>query len=347
MSGVDINWNMAQPVDVAGQFQKGLEQGRAAKDKRITQNALLEYSKNPGSPMVINALMPVNPELALKLRDDARAEQYRAAAGKVMGGGSVNALAPTNWGQSPAQGAPFTPATADGFGANAPVASNGGLKLNQDALRSLYSIDPEQASKLHQSLLQMDKAQIGVAKERASWMGNAAYHLRTIRNADGSPDIEGRRAAASQMAPQLEAFGVDPAALNGFSFDDNELDRLVTFGQSLDSIIDDNRADRRLGADMADDQADNARADREATSRADYRKGQLGMTARGQDIASRDRRRGQDVSSRDRRAGQAVASADRRRGQDMRPASAGGQTATNPKTGERLRWDGKAWVPAH
>jgi hypothetical protein len=58
------------------------------------------------------------------------------------------------------------------------------------------------------------------------------------------------------------------------------------------------RADKRLAADVEDDEADNERADRDTNSRISDRAARLDVTVRGQNIASTDRRRGQDISGR-------------------------------------------------
>ena len=74
----------------------------------------------------------------------------------------------------------------------------------------------------------------------------------------------------------------------------------------------DDRAERRLTQDIADDEADNARADRNTDSLVEDRVSRRGLVARGQDLMDARGRRGQNMASSDRQRGQNMTSADRR-----------------------------------
>lgn len=63
----------------------------------------------------------------------------------------------------------------------------------------------------------------------------------------------------------------------------------------------DDRAERRLDQDIADDEADNDRADRNTASVIEDRGARRGLVERGQDLSDARGRRGQDLGSADRR----------------------------------------------
>lgn len=55
MSG--INWNLLQPVDVAGSVMRGFQHGRALRQQMDTDNALAAFARAPSDPASVNALM--------------------------------------------------------------------------------------------------------------------------------------------------------------------------------------------------------------------------------------------------------------------------------------------------
>lgn len=70
-----VNWGALQTPDIAGAFQKGLETGRKNRIQRTQDNALSALGQNPNDTASFNALMGVNPELALNMRKAQRDEQ--------------------------------------------------------------------------------------------------------------------------------------------------------------------------------------------------------------------------------------------------------------------------------
>lgn len=72
---MSVNWGLIQTPDIGAAFQQGMETGRKNRIQRTQDNALSVLSQSPNDPASFNALMGVNPELALSLRQSQRAEQ--------------------------------------------------------------------------------------------------------------------------------------------------------------------------------------------------------------------------------------------------------------------------------
>lgn len=81
-------------------------------------------------------------------------------------------------------------------------------------------------------------------------------------------------------------------------------DGLILSALDFDDRLSAERGAKRLQWDIEDDEADNTRADRDIDDRIADRSARRGLTERGQNIASTDRRRGQDVSATTTRRGQ-------------------------------------------
>lgn len=63
-----VNWGLGAPVDLGGAFQSGWDRGREMRRERETDNALSMYAQNPDDPNAVNALLRVDPRLAMQLR---------------------------------------------------------------------------------------------------------------------------------------------------------------------------------------------------------------------------------------------------------------------------------------
>ncbi|CAB4137440.1 hypothetical protein UFOVP319_33 [uncultured Caudovirales phage] len=87
---VNPNWGLMQPVDIAGRFQQGMEQGRQRRIETETDNALRTYAENPSDPNAVNSLMRFNPRLGMQLREQQqeqmRRQQGQADTGAALGG---------------------------------------------------------------------------------------------------------------------------------------------------------------------------------------------------------------------------------------------------------------------
>ncbi len=330
-----IDWRLGLAPDVGGAFQKGMEAGQR-------KSALAGFAANPNDPTASAALLQSDPQAYVTLRQNARQDataereqRFRMAARNALlpanapAANQPNALMPATQvtqAPRPMAAAPIISAP-DAQAAPPPMpAEVDGLRINPAAMRELYSIDPEAALKYQTALGQANREQLKTMQDHGVWLAKTAYYLTQFRTPDGQPDIEARRAAAMQILPDLQAKGIDANALGQFGFGDDELNRFVVFGQSLGQIIDDDRQDRRLEADVADDQADNARADREAESRDRYRQGRI-------EIGKMPKRPAQRQGKKNKGG---------------KPAKAGKftMTATNPETGAKIGWNGSEWVAA-
>lgn len=85
---VNPNWGLLQPVDIGGQFQQGVEQGRQRRIETETDNALRAYAQNPDDPNAVNSLLRYNPRLGMQLREHQQ-EQQRRQQGQVDTGAAL------------------------------------------------------------------------------------------------------------------------------------------------------------------------------------------------------------------------------------------------------------------
>jgi hypothetical protein len=247
---------------------------------------------------------------------------------------------------------------------NAPAAP---LTINREALARLGQINPELALRIgemdarqRETSLQALERQLTVAgrvtaavmqapPERQNEVYQNYRHMVEREGVTDLPDVWDPELARSRMQTGMtvaEALGAD-------------------------------RADRRLGWDITDDQADNAETQR-------YHDAEIGVRRRGQDINSGDRRRGQDIGHQDRvsdprrvppgtnrvptpntvigaimqkqASGQPITPQEQQvlreyqagRGRGHAGAGRAGQAATilNHRTGQRMVLQGDQWVPA-
>lgn len=78
MAGYGIDWNLLQPADIGGAFQRGMDQGKA-------RNALSTLGTNPKDGQAMNALMSVDPDTAFQFQDrQIRQGQLRAQDTKAQ-----------------------------------------------------------------------------------------------------------------------------------------------------------------------------------------------------------------------------------------------------------------------
>ncbi|WP_422057960.1 hypothetical protein [Sphingomonas sp.] len=304
MAGFDINWGMAQTPNYIGNalgaFQSGMEMGRQMK----LRNALTDLATNPDNPDAMRVVAADNPDLAYRMGQRQRETKRNALIGQVF------APEPSQP-QPGATAAPVTPSPDAGAPATLidpaklPQRTDG-LRINQAALRDLYQLDPQAAFDVQTMIFKADEATFKNTQRSGELMARAATHLQGIKLPDGSPDMQGRARELQAMAPQLVALGMTPEMVAQADLTDQGLSRYTVVGQTLASLLDNERADRRLDWMIEDDQRDNARADRNTDSLIADRSARRDLAARGQDVASRDRRYSTDRTSSDRRRGQDV-----------------------------------------
>jgi hypothetical protein len=120
-----------------------------------------------------------------------------------------------------------------------------GLKLNQDALRQLYVLDPDMAKGLQDMAFNADKKQFEAMARNGEVMATAAYDDQALA------DAERRRAEVANLVPYLIQNGVPadlltPQALDQLDLSDAGLDRLITTGRKLGDVIKDDREDKKF-----------------------------------------------------------------------------------------------------
>jgi len=296
-----------QQFDIAGNAQNALLQGIKVGDtirkERERRDALTNLAANPNDPSSVNALLAVDPELALRVRDNQRQEatfqngqRFNAAAGKFM-----NALAPAMPAQPIAPGANVAPA--------AQVTAQPQLSERDRAFHEMAAIDPVKAMKI-------DSDARNQALERLKALDDV-YDL-SIERLGGVVDENSYQAVLADVAPRFEQFGQDIRSVVPANYPGPEGIRslLQSTMAAKEQIAALDRRDR-IEWDQQDDTLDNARADREASSRIDARRRGSANAERRTQIAA------------------------------TRPAGrkAPKMTATNPATGETITLNSRGqWV---
>lgn len=131
-----------------------------------------------------------------------------------------------------------------------------GLTVNMDALRELYAIDPQGAAQIQRLVHDSDKQQLEKAQARGEAMAVAATSLRNLP--DGQRQAEFQR----NWAPYLIERGYDPAMLQQADLSDDGLERYYRQGRSIEKIVSSAEGERDYRLRAANQEIDNARADR-------------------------------------------------------------------------------------
>jgi hypothetical protein len=119
-----------------------------------------------------------------------------------------------------------------------------GLKLNQDALRQLYVLDPDMAKGLQDMAFNADKKQFEAMARNGEVMATAAYDIKRL-------PPERRRAEVAALVPYLIQNGVPadlltPQSLDQMDLSDAGLDRLITTGRKLGDVIKDDQENTKF-----------------------------------------------------------------------------------------------------
>jgi hypothetical protein len=182
---------------------------------------------------------------------------------------------------------------------------------------------------------------------------NALEHSEAVGQLIGTAVDQPSYERAMQQA---QAIGIDVSHLPP-EFDPDLVGQMQHENLSIKDQLEQRWKAKRYDLQEENVEADNSRADRDLEDRMDDRDRRRGLTSRGQDLGSADRRRAQDLGSTDRQRGQDITD---RRGRESYSYSHGGgggraggggasgavHTATDPKTGRKVQWNGKAWIPA-
>lgn len=214
----------------------------------------------------------------------------------------------SQWGEE-SQGAGISPPDnliPEGVGiaeaASQPSAAPSGIGLNPAGLQRLQRVNP----KLAFSLAKMDADQRTAAYKAIE--EQVALESRVIGAVRAAPEAE-QQAVYANIRNYLGAKGITNLPEQ---WDPDMAETHQRMGLTAMQAFQDDRAERRLTQDIADDEADNARADRNTDSLVEDRVSRRGLVARGQDLMDARGRRGQNMASSDRQRGQNMTSADRR-----------------------------------
>lgn len=307
--------SLAMP-DIAGRaqasFQKGVEIGTTMRDRQQQRDALAGLAANPDDTQSRNALLVVNPELALRVRDGQRQEakyqngqKFDAAARNYFAPNALLPQPPAMPGAMPIAGQPQAGQPVQ------PQAAQPQMSARDKAFHEMAAIDPVRAMKI-------DSDARNQALERLKALDDV-YDL-AIERLGGAVDEDSYQALLADVGPRFQQFGYDVSTIAPPNYPGPDgiralLQSSMTAKEQIAAL------DRRDRAewDQQDDTMDNARADREASSRIDTRR-------RG---AANAERRTQITAS--------------------RPVGRGGKapklTATNPATGETITLNTRGqWV---
>lgn len=331
---VNPNFGLLQPVDVSAKFREGFEFGQQQREKREVRNALAQYASNPEQS--INALMPYAPDVALRLRGEQRTERtyqdgqkfnkalsgyYGAQAPALgsphMGGGALPSVAPNPQAGQPAIGQPPVgqpPLERLQAGQQAPQGQAGQpreMSARDKAFQEMLAIDPVRAMKIDSDARnQAIKALEGL---------DDVYDV-AISRLGGATDESSYQTMLADVGERFKAYGYDVRDIAPANYPGPEGIRAL-LQSALDAKEQLSALDRRnrLEWDQEDDTMDNARADREASSRIDARRRSAANAERRTQITA------------DRPAG--------------RSGKAPKVTAVNPKTGETISVNSRGqWV---
>lgn len=75
---MEVNWSILQPVDVAGNVQRGFEMGQQMVEKHQLKSALAAYSQDPTNPANEAALASASPDFAMQLPELRQRRQRQA-----------------------------------------------------------------------------------------------------------------------------------------------------------------------------------------------------------------------------------------------------------------------------
>lgn len=259
--------NLTNPAQIGQNALASFQTGQKLGKEVATQNALAAYAAKP-STETINALFPLAPELALKLREQERQAQFGDAAARFMGaGGRVS-------GQTPGigDGIPgnrrMDGTTVPGAVPDAVSGGNAAPQQNPD-FRVLGTPNSEADAAFLDMLKQDPKAAFTIDSEMRDRAADRlkqqrdAYNLAVSRLA-GVKDQQGYDAALADVQQQIAPLGVNvadhlPAQFPGLDgLRDLRLkaldakDQLTFFLQENNIEADNNRQDRNTDSLITD-----------------------------------------------------------------------------------------------
>lgn len=274
MADFGISWGLARPVDVGGSFLAGWEHGQQQRRQNDVRGALAAFSSNPQDKGALALISANDPRLGAQLQQQQREEAIRQATAAVFSPGGANGLVDTNPNRTQAEAvqelysdarSPFPPQAPSGLvDPSALPPRTDGMQVNQEALRNLYAVDPATAMQIQKSVFDATKAQAEQMRESGKVMASAAYHLSQV-------PADQRQSLLSKMAGTLRQYGISDDVLRQADLSDDGLKSYIVMGQNIGSLLDDQRAEKKLEADLSNMERDNARADRSEARQELYR----------------------------------------------------------------------------
>ena len=350
--GNNINWGLASgPNSFEQSFQRGLSTGREVKQaqqQKAARNALVAYAQDPQNQESYNALLQLDPQAAFAMRDRHRQDQeytsnqqFKSALGDYYRGqqpapmGAGQGLPPAIGANGSTVGIPSAPMQSGQGGApsvdqempatqeGAPAPQQGmpnsaqaqkPMTSRNAAFYKMMEIDPVRAMKI-------DSEARDSAVKRLETV-DKAYDLAISRLANVQNENE-YQAVKAEFETVLAPLDMDIASHVPANWPGPEgTQRLLMSAMDAKEQISAILGRDRLNQDIADDNADNARADRNTGNMIETRNARTGISA-----------------SREARIG-------RKGGGKKRKSKGGGQTAVDAK-GNRIKWNGSAWVPVN
>lgn len=113
-----------------------------------------------------------------------------------------------------------------------------GMKINQEALRELYALDPDMAQKIQKAVYDADEQSLKAMTRRGEAMANVAMRLQSV------PASE-RPAELQRWGQYLVDSGLPAQALQQADLTDAGLSRYVQQGRKIENIISDERTDEK------------------------------------------------------------------------------------------------------
>lgn len=331
-------------------FEQGVALGdhlRQRKEETEFRRAVADYQRDPSNRDALNAMMQLDPQTAIRLRDDADKREFRGALSDYVG---RNALAATPAGPAPAlsgftgQGpqrgalsppnallgaadgrtgdfstafAPFAEGAAQPAPAPEPAAAESADAQAPDL--SFLGAPQSREDAAFLRMLRVDPMEaLKVQSEmretfRKRLEDEREFYSIAVDELSRMQDDNGWQQALVRLRPIAEALGADlstvPTSYPGPEAVDELLTQSLPVKERLDLLL--------READLI---ADNERADRNTDSLVEDRAGRRAEQRRANQARVEATRRGQDISSRDRIRGQDITDARGRRSQDVTDA---------------------------
>lgn len=145
------------------------------------------------------------------------------------------------------------PVTLPGLDQDLPPRTDG-LVVNQQALRELYAVDPDQASKIQKMVYDGDKEQLAAATRRGEAMAVAASQLRSV------PPEQRQAEFQTRWAPYLQERGWSPELLQQADLSDHSLTNYYAQGRTIENLVSSAEKDRDWRSTEEQRRISNARA---------------------------------------------------------------------------------------